>query len=93
MAVGDVVSGISASNTLLDFQPAAGVECIVTSSGFNGTANGVQMYDGTLAASGRGATTDVNPIGSLKMFINNTRYLRLPAVTSISTYYSGVVTK
>ena len=81
MAVGDVVNAIGANNAILDFQPAVGVECVITmTSGGNTTVIG-QLYNGTLTATSvsqytLGAYTGMQ---NIKLFINNTTYLRIVA--------------
>ena len=39
MAVGDAIGGVSAANTAVTFQPAAGVVCIVTLHAANSTTS------------------------------------------------------
>lgn len=92
MAVGDVVNGISAVATLIDFQPAAGVEVMITEAGSTtggGTARPA-MYDGTLIS-----YLEVSVVTFRgKMFINNTRYLRVnPGIAGESGHYSGIQIK
>ena len=105
MARADVVSDIQsiASGANLDFQPAAGVEVMITEVGSGewniGYPNiSVQLYNGTLAsivrlnAQGVDAAIYGKP---LKLFINNTRYLRINNVASTTKNlsYCGVQTK
>lgn len=88
MAVGDVVSGISADNTAITFQPAAGVECVITSvtSGFNGG-----ITDGVLTSSNIFLNASQ---ANIKLFINNTRYLTIAAGgAGFFGAYTGMQTK
>ena len=70
MVVGDVVSGISANNTALSFQPAAGVEICLTnlSGGFNGG-----ITDGVVIQSNAFVGASVRQ----SLFITNTLYLHM----------------
>ncbi len=94
MAVGDVVNGISANNTILTFQPAAGVECCITSVGTdNINTNGCKLYNGTLL-SGQARVTEITNQSNIKIFINNTNYLYLPALgVAYMSHYTGIQTK
>jgi len=79
MAVGDVVNGVSASNTTLYFQPAAGTASLVTSVYMDSTGTGFGLYDG--ANDSFFYTSDsqyASSIGNLKVFINNSIYLYIP---------------
>lgn len=92
MAVGDVVNGISAVTTLISFQPAAGVSCVITALGGDGSwaflANGAQKgFIGFMQA----GTGDNDPSDkTCKVFINNTNYLEIDASASLSSIYSGI---
>ena len=108
MARGDVVNDIQdiATGASLTFQPGAGVEVMITEVGSEAvTGTGpdktpdvtVYLYDGSLSSiirssGGDGATLWGNP---LKLFINNTNYLRIvnqdAGTKAIS--YSGIQTK
>lgn len=98
MAVGDVVSGIGAAATILDFQPAAGVECVITyvsSTAQAGNQHAAHVYDGTNQDTGV-FYSDANLVytGPIKIFINNTNYLRLTAPPAgLKASYTGVQTK
>jgi len=92
MAVGDVVNAISGVGAELTFQPAAGVECVITSwSVYNST---MQYYDGTNYAFGV-ITTTAGQAGLMntKLFINNTRFIALNASSGQRGFYCGVQTK
>ncbi len=79
MAIGDVVNDISADNTILDFQPAAGVEVVITYVSTLLAGGQPLMFNGTNATT---ATTglDNNLYYNLKMMINNTNFLRISAL-------------
>jgi len=95
MVVGDVVGDISVVATLLDFQPAAGVEAVITAItmdanvGFDGN-----YYDGTrisnLQTTAAGFAMDPS---NIKLFITNTNYLRINSVPAKSTGFTGVQIK
>tara|TARA_R110000823_G_C15534241_1_gene457246 strand:+ start:225 stop:491 length:267 start_codon:yes stop_codon:yes gene_type:complete len=69
MAVGDIVSGFSAINTILTFQPAGSNVCLITvvPNSFNYT-----LTDGVTSAAGA-RNNSVSEV--TKLFINNTNYL------------------
>jgi len=75
MAVGDIVSGISAVATILVFQPAAGTSFIITWTNGNTGAGGADLYNGTIKST---STTFGGQAGvhlNMKLIINNTNYL------------------
>jgi hypothetical protein len=87
MAVGDVVSGISANNTTLNFQPAAGVEIMLTafSGGFGGG-----ITDGVVI----GSSMFVNYTETKKIFITNTNYITIaPGGAGFYGAYTGIQIK
>lgn len=91
MAVGDVVNGIAAS-AILDFQPAAGVEVMITSVGLDGTNNAFLIYNGTLDSVITSANTSTNTgfhTANCTVIIDNTNYLRVPN-TAAGGMYTGV---
>ena len=93
MALDDVVNGISGSNTAIDFQPAAGVECVITSVYRDASGTGFGLYDGTTLSSDIPAASSTDAL-SMQIFINNTRYFRIEATGAASnTAYTGVQTK
>lgn len=97
MAVGDAVNGISADNTILDFQPAAGVEVVITSYGVDNGNIVPVLYNGTIDSNmGSGGTNNNTGVSNTnqKMFINNTNYLRIPAAgAGAFSHYTGITTK
>lgn len=106
MARGDVVSDIQsiAGAANLDFQPAAGVEVMITEVGsgnFTGTLPdkipnvSVALYNGTLASFLRDNGSTQLWTKEMRIFINNTRYLRITngSGSNQSLSYCGVQTK
>lgn len=92
MTAGDVVNGMSSANSILDFQPASGVECIIRdwySSNSGESPNLAGLYDSTSGAyavctfAGAGGVQAYSRI----IFITNTRYLRLRAAGA--GHYNG----
>jgi len=85
MVVGDVVNDVLSllTTTTITFQPAAGVEVVITFFGSENTVAAqslVDYFDGAIIANcfeaTRGNTTDEPDRLGMKMFINNTNYLR-----------------
>jgi len=86
MAIGDVVGAITqiADAGSMTFQPAAGVEVIITSVGYNANTSpantGFGMYDGSNYVEGQLAGTMILPStglnGQVKIFVTNSVYLR-----------------
>ena len=106
MARGDVVSDIQsiAGAANLDFQPAAGVEVMITEVGsgnFTGTLPdkipnvSVALYNGTLASFLRDNGSTQLWTKEMRIFINNPRYLRITngSGSNQSLSYCGVQTK
>jgi len=106
LARGDVVSDIQsiAGAANLDFQPAAGVEVMITEVGsgnFTGTLPdkipnvSVALYNGTLASFLRDNGSTQLWTKEMRIFINNTRYLRITngSGSNQSLSYCGVQTK
>ena len=92
MAVGDVVSGISADNTIVTFQPAVGVEVCITSVLTDQIASpSPQLYIVIICGSPTiQHTNDYN----IKFFINNTNYLYIGALgAGYFSAYTGIQTK
>ena len=96
MAVGEVVNGIGAVATQINFQPAANVELCITQCGAedawtrltNGTLNPIVSF--TIPANG---SNYGNKNGVQKIMINNTNYLRIDASGSYSGFYTGIQIK
>jgi len=106
MAMGDVVNGMTlvVGGGTLDFQPAAGVEVMITHGFSSSMVEGLPgvelgLYDGTyytklLAYLSPGTTptvfTNMRPqVQPLRLFINNTRYLRMYNLDTDTTIYMG----
>ena len=95
MAAGDVVNGMSATGTALTYQPALGVEVMVSTIAFNHNAKRPELTNGTNTSFISWSTSGINPDpANLKIFINNTIYLRLDnLVAGEVTAFSGLQTK
>jgi hypothetical protein len=89
MASGDVVNGVGAVNTAINFQPAVGVECCITSAVVNtewirltdGVEYGDMFYNSSLELS------------NCKIMITNTNYLNIKADGTESGSYTGIQIK
>ena len=96
MTAGDVVSGISAVSTVLVFQPAAGVEVLLTSIFIapTGTPDNITIRNaGAAVATFRTGGAGDGNFSATKIFVNNTNYLQLDAVGVFRTAYCGIQTK
>jgi len=95
LAVDDIVADISVVNTLLDFQPAAGVEIVIRCNGWAGGIQQISYYDGSRTSGliQDGAAGRRTNFGNLAMPIDNTNYLRLAALANVSSSYGGITTK
>lgn len=96
MAVGDIVSGIFASTGVYyDFQPAAGVEIVITAV-LGGNSNSIisGLYNGTTASTSYlQYTTNYTQNANTKIGINNTNYLRAYANAGSPPSYTGIQIK
>ena len=99
MAKGDVVSAISAalaSGGNLDYQPAAGVEAMITEVASDSIAADlkVSLYNGTTAALIHTHDSDLDET-PFKILVNNTNYLRLTNSNAGAqdVAYCGIQTK
>lgn len=90
MAVGDVVSDISASNTVLSFQPAAGVEVMLTA--MTTDASGGELTDGSDAAIAFLTSASAVVHGS-RIFLTNTLFLSMFAVVADFTAFTAIQIK
>jgi|GEM_PF-7071895 len=95
MAVGDIVSGISADNTALVFQPAAGVQVIILSAGWSdgsGYVRDMGLTQGAVIHRFASATgTNASPSTELKIPIDNTTYLGILAGgVGVTTMFTGI---
>lgn len=96
MAVGDVISGLASIGIggNLDFQPAAGVEVMISALGaLVSGSNNISITNGTLNAVISIGNT--NGIMNSKIFINNTNYLRINNGTggAVEMGYTGIQIK
>ena len=91
MAVGDIVSGVGSTSANLSFQPASGVEVMITfTSNYNAW---IYFTNGTLnSLSHHSMTTGSAEGAKVKIPINNTNYITLSA-GSYPSGYSGIQTK
>lgn len=94
MAVGDVVNGIGASAGALSFQPAAGVECMISMCGNNANNDiNIEITNGVLSSRITNQYFAIMSTMNIKLFINNTNYLNLTAFAGNSNCYSGIQIK
>jgi len=104
MAIGDVVSDITSvsGGANLDFQPASGVEVVIVSYGSSqsvGTAPDlipdivVGLFDGTNAGT-FSVDSGTTIFGGIKIFLNNTNYLRIAnaSASSANIIFTGITT-
>ncbi len=80
MASGDIVSGISADNTALTFQPSAGVEVVITSTFVDGLVSFPQITDGVITTTMKAIGTELVGFYNVKIMLNNTRFLSMGAM-------------
>lgn len=92
MAVGDAVTGMGAVGTILLFQPAAGVECVITCCQVT-AGQGGDIVATTDGASLTTFNTLCREWSVSKIFVNNTQFLHLQAVALLRTGYTGIQTK
>jgi len=90
MVVGDAVSDIGAVGAVLDFQPAAGVEVVVTWM-HDGT-NGHDLRDGVTSSSDVVMVDATNQPSPFKFFLNNTRFMRIELVGGQTKAFTGMQT-
>ncbi len=89
MAIGDVVSALSAANTILDFQPAAGVEVAVKQVN-SLVANFPSLTDGVLIGLHTGLI-DSGFYYSMSMMLNNAIHYTSGALgPGNSSAFSGI---
>ncbi len=82
LVVGDIIKEISADNTILDFQPAVGIEVVITVCSGNGGPQPPRFFDGandsqidSTAAGWLGGQP-----GNAKIFIDNGLFIRYIAL-------------
>jgi hypothetical protein len=103
MVAGDVVNGFGAVNSSLTFQPASGVECMITNANTGSGDAWVNLTNATVGINGylfnTGSSTSQVAYGSrfqgYKLFINNTNYLLVFAPPAAGEYssYTGIQIK
>ena len=91
MAIGDIIASQSAVNTINTFQPAVGVEILVTSL----SSTLLRITDGAVASliTAGAYSTPASTAVNMKTGINNTYYLRLDAVAGYGSWFSGIQIK
>tara|TARA_R110002049_G_scaffold161234_1_gene326732 strand:+ start:685 stop:975 length:291 start_codon:yes stop_codon:yes gene_type:complete len=96
MAVGDVVNGLVATGSAITFQPAAGVEVAIMSTGsYN---SWTQIYNGVQFAYVSGSNFPADGVAggyapNIKLMINNTNYLRVLSNATGGAFYTGIQIK
>jgi hypothetical protein len=91
MAVGDIVSALSGVNTVLDLQPAVGVEIMISSQLVEDTRY-LALFDGTNSTAQISNTNYIDFLNS-KFFINNTNYMRILGRAASRNGYTGIQIK
>lgn len=92
MAVGDVIAQSIPAGTLTDFQPAAGVEVMITSIGNTISAGPYALFDGVTEGQFAGTAALPFNTSNTKIMINNTTYFRMLA-NGYPTNFSGIQIK
>lgn len=93
MVVGDVVSDIGGDNVTLDFQPAVGVEAVI-SLWFGGLTNSnIHLFNGVdVSVNVKPSQITIN-LQAMKMFVNNTNFLRIIASgVGLRNAFTGIET-
>lgn len=102
MAAGDIISGFSAAATELIFQPAAGVEIIITTIGAGTNPDAMNASVRLTNAVGNLATVSGHPTSlpgvaattMTRIGITNTIFMQLSAgAAGLFTAYSGIQVK
>jgi hypothetical protein len=91
MVVGDIIIGQGAVNTVLTFQPAAGVEIMLTAMG--GLSSICEITDGAVVSLINPNPPSGSHLANEKVGINNTYYLSIRAVAAYGNYYTGIQIK
>ena len=93
MASGDVVSGFLPAGAWTNFQPAAGVEVVITFLGGRNDDFEVGIYNGaTIGVTNVNSKTGTVSQCLFKLGINNTNYLRAKSASDNGSF-SGIQTK
>ena len=95
MTAGDVVNGMGAAGAAIAFQPAAGVEVLISFPIWDVNGGYIQMTDGVNTTTGTLHPTNriQGNVAEMKFFINNTRYLSIPLFVGSIHGYTGMQTK
>ena len=94
MAVGDAVIQMSAGGTQLIFQPAAGVEIMITTLCGSNASTPMYYTNGANISEIVTARTNYSSVqSSTKMFVNNTIYLQMNTSGALFSSFSGIQTK
>lgn len=92
MAVGDYVTDVFPSNTIVNFQPAAGVVICLTHVGcytqWSRLTDGVNVGRVSRIDSSTIATNTQNT--QSRLFIDNNHYLNIPADPTEGSQYTGI---
>jgi hypothetical protein len=81
MAAGDVINGLVMAATNITFQPAAGVQCVITTA-YPFTNGYCYLTDGVSFA----WHTPQSAFQNMKMMIDNTRYFYMSASVSANSF-------
>jgi len=88
MVVGDIITDVGADNAVLDFQPAAGVEVMIT---MVNEPNQYGPFDGANLSLTVANTSFIRSLGDLKMGITNAVFLRITAPgVGLFNAFSGI---
>ena len=91
MAAGDIVNFVApAVNTAINYQPAAGVEILISSASLGGLNASPKFTDGVFVSICSFTMSGASPY---KIFINNTYYLHIEANTGQQGSFSGIQIK
>lgn len=86
MAVGDVINGLAAATTFVNFQPAAGVEVAITSiTGQEGDVE-LGLYNGVSYGQTNLQKDPAMTLFIQRFMINNTNYLRMYSNGQIGSF-------
>lgn len=95
LAVDDIISDIGAANTIFSFQPASGVEVMITAIGGDGQTLSPDLTDAVLFSSmlASDATASITYV-NMKMGLTNDNFLSIPALgATFSSSFMGIQIK
>ena len=92
MAVGDVISILGVAGVTLVYQPALGVETMISQIDLNGSnryqkTDGVTVSNGFILAEVQGNSTN------MKIFVNNTNYMQVTPHAGVVSAICGIQIK